>query len=132
MSQANPKVLYCKHQQYWQYLKRVVRQDDLREATRKAAENAQHKKQTRLSPGEKKNRKRMAQVASVYDVQPHIRSAEYIMDHQEVESSDLIKRPKPKNKRVWASIEKEAGMSSQRCLQRLIGVTLTKKSNGLH
>ncbi len=88
----------------------VVRHDDLRDATRKAAEKTHPKKQTRLSPGEKKNRKRMAQVASVYDVGLHHRKVEDIMDKSAANDSDASKnRPKPKNKRVWASIEKDAG-----------------------
>lgn len=82
----------------------VVRHEDLREVTRKAAENEQHKKQTRLSRGEKKNRKRMAQVASVYSVEAHPRTAESVMDKSGARQQ--TPRPKPKNKRVWASLEK--------------------------
>jgi len=48
----------------------VMRHEDLREATRKAAESAQHKLDRRLSRGEKKDRKRMATVAAVYDLTP--------------------------------------------------------------
>jgi len=80
----------------------VMRQSDLREITRKAAKAEKHKKQTRLSRGEKRNRKRMSMVASVYDIDPHIRSAESIMGLIEKESAP----PKPRNKRVWASVEK--------------------------
>lgn len=87
----------------------VVRQEDLRESTRRAAEKAQHKKKTRLSRGEKSNRKRMAQVASVYEVEPHKRTAEEIMDSSDVSRSRRKKRPRPTNKRVWASIEKGSG-----------------------
>jgi len=82
----------------------VVRHEDLREVTRKAAENEQHKKQTRLSRGEKKNRKRMAQVASVYSVEAHSRTAESVMDRNGARQQ--TPRPKPTNKRVWASLEK--------------------------
>lgn len=85
----------------------VVRQEDLREATRKAAENERHKKQTRLSRGEKNNRKRMAQVASIYSINPHKRTAEDIMNIAEIAEVNT-KRPKPANKRVWASIEKNS------------------------
>ena len=46
----------------------VMRPDGLREATRKNAEKSKKKRQTRLSPGEKKDRKRMAMVATVYTV----------------------------------------------------------------
>ena len=61
-------------------------------------------KQTRLSKGEKRNRKRMSMVASVYDIEPHIRSAKSIMGLVEKESEP----PKPRNKKVWASVEKPA------------------------
>ncbi len=44
----------------------VMLPDGLREATRKNAEKSRKKRQTRLSPGEKKDRKRMAMVGTVY------------------------------------------------------------------
>jgi hypothetical protein len=80
----------------------VMRQADLRPATQKAAKSSKHKKQTRLSRGEKRNRKRMATVASVYDIVPHNRSADSIIGSKE----DNSQPPKPGNKRVWASVEK--------------------------
>ena len=42
----------------------------LHEATCRAMEREEHKQHTRLSPGEKKNRKRMATVVAVYEVDP--------------------------------------------------------------
>jgi hypothetical protein len=78
----------------------VMRQQDLREATRKAAEASKRKLKTRLSRGEKRNRKRMATVASVYEVDPYWRTAEQIMGLDEQETL----RPKVRNKRVWASL----------------------------
>ena len=80
----------------------VVRTEDLRPATRKAAQSARHKLKTRLSRGEKRNRKRMATVAAIYDVAPHWRSAEQIMG---VEERTGDTRPRPEGKRVWASLE---------------------------
>lgn len=80
----------------------VMRQTDLRPATQKAANTSKHKKQTRLSKGEKRYRKRMATVASVYDIAPHIRSAGSIIGSDKEDSPT----PKPSNKRVWASVEK--------------------------
>ena len=80
----------------------VMRQADLRPATQKTAKSSKHKKQTRLSKGEKRNRKRMATVASVYDIEPHYRSADSIIGSKEQNS----KPPRPGNKRVWASVEK--------------------------
>jgi len=86
----------------------VMRPDGLRKCTQQAAKKSK-KLNSRLSPGEKKDRKRMAQVAAVYTVRPHIRSAEFIM---KVESDDNDKvlpfRAPSRNKRVWASVEREA------------------------
>ncbi len=56
----------------------VMRPDSLRECTKKSAKKAK-KLSSRLSPGEKKDRKRMAQVASVYTMQAHIRTSESII-----------------------------------------------------
>ena len=80
----------------------VMRQADLRPDTQKAAKAGKHKKQTRLSKGEKRYRKRMATVASIYDIAPHIRSASSIIGSDKEKSQS----PKPNNKRVWASVEK--------------------------
>lgn len=85
----------------------VVRRQDLREATRKAAESEEHKLHARLSPGEKRNRKRMATVAAVYDVEPVERTPLDIMAHDlRPVTVAKPKRPKARNKRVWASVEK--------------------------
>jgi hypothetical protein len=81
----------------------VVRHEDLRKATRQAAEASTHKLKTRLSRGEKRHRKRMATVASVYDVAPPVRTAESIMGQDERPGE----RPKPSHKRVWASVRQE-------------------------
>jgi hypothetical protein len=85
----------------------VMRQQDLREKTRKKAEQSQHKLVNRLSRGEKRNAKRMATVAAVYTVAPYTRTAEQIVrglaPHNE---GDSQQRPRPQNKRVWASLEK--------------------------
>ena len=86
----------------------VMRHEDLRAATRQAAERSPRKLETRLTPGEKSNRKRMAQVATVYSIAPFPRSAANIVhtlrDADEVDA----KRPRPTDKRVWASVEKQA------------------------
>lgn len=82
----------------------VMRHEDLRDATRRAAEKKVHKLETRLAPGEKNNRKRMAQVAAVYSVAPWPRTAVEVL-HKPTEK-DATKRPKPHDKRVWASVEK--------------------------
>lgn len=85
----------------------VMRREDLREATRKKAETTKHKMLTRLSRGEKRNAKRMATVAAVYTIAPYVRQPEDIVrvlaPHNEREKAS---RPRPENKRVWASVEK--------------------------
>ena len=53
----------------------VMRPDSLRPATAKAAAKARTKLTTRLSKGEKRNRKRLAEVGAVYDLAPVPRQA---------------------------------------------------------
>ena len=80
----------------------VMRPEGLREATRKNAEKSKKKRQTRLSPGEKKDRKRMAMVATVYTVKKNPRSPESVMN-LEKQAGNVVKFRAPlRNKRVWA------------------------------
>ena len=81
----------------------VMRPSGLREATRRAAQRDTHKLKTRLCQGEKRSRKRMATVATVYSVAQHPRTAEQIMGLQERDGP----APRPRDKRVWASVERE-------------------------
>jgi hypothetical protein len=86
----------------------VMRHEDLREGTRCAAETSSRKLETRLTPGEKSNRKRMAQVASVYSIAPFPRGpADILHSLRDLDEVDA-KRPRPTDKRVWASVEKTA------------------------
>lgn len=55
-----------------------MRRSDLREATRKAAEQRRPKLTKRLCKGEKTATRRMAQVAAVYTVEPYVRTPEDI------------------------------------------------------
>lgn len=84
----------------------VMHADDLREQTRKAAEKRKQKMGARLSTGEKKNAKRMATVAAVYTIDTFERCAEDLIAEADG-TVDKNKRPRPEQKRVWASIEKE-------------------------
>ncbi len=81
----------------------VMRPQDLREQTRKAAETRTHKMGKRLSKGEKKNAKRMATVAAVYTIFPFVRRPEDLIAGSGFAGTH---RPRPEHKRVWASIEK--------------------------
>ncbi|MEE8176741.1 MAG: ISKra4 family transposase [Acidobacteriota bacterium] len=81
--------------------------EDLREETRRKAESREHKRRKRLSPGEKLNAKRMATVATVYTIAPHVRGAEEVIRPPEPKLvREGSKRPRPEHKRVWASLEK--------------------------
>ena len=86
----------------------VMRHEDLREGTRLAAERSPGKLQTRLTPGEKRGRKRMAQVAAVYSIAPFARSAHDLVYPSRDRTLVEAKRPRPTDKRVWASVEKSA------------------------
>lgn len=85
----------------------VMRPDGLRAATRAKAATSRHKLASRLSKGEKRSRKRMAMVAAVYDLAVAPRSAADVFG--ELAGTERAPRPKPRQKRVWASVAKEAG-----------------------
>ena len=85
-----------------------MRPEGLREATRKAAAN-QSKQPGPPESGQKKKRrhaKRMAAVAAVYTVKPYVRAPEDIVHNLRglVCTDERARRPRPENKRVWASI----------------------------
>ena len=86
----------------------VMRTQDLREATRKAATKRRHKLAQRLTKGEKRHAKRMATVAAVYTVTPFVREPEDIVRVlAPCDEREDHPRPRPAGKRVWASLVKE-------------------------
>jgi hypothetical protein len=95
-----------------------MHQQDLRELTRKAAQRGQTKLKTRLSKGEKRNRKRMATVATVYTLEAHERTAEAIMGPQKEKGGNS--HPRARNKRVWASVEREPEAVTQEVFQEAL------------
>ena len=82
----------------------VMHSADLREATAIAAEKSSSARKTRLSPGQKRQRKRMATVAAVYYVPRYPRRPEDIIGDQR----NPRERPKIHDKRVWASVRQDA------------------------
>ena len=86
----------------------AMRHDDLRPATRKAAETTPRTLHARLAKGEKPNRKRMAQVAAIYSLPPWPRTIADILHGLHDPKVRDAQRPRPVNKRVWASLEHEA------------------------
>lgn len=93
-----------------------MRHADLREGTRKAAEKAGKRRGVvaRLGSGEKRNRKRMATVASVYDVAANVRVSSDIMGSG---SGAGHGAPKAQNKRVWASVEAQMESVTEQIVQ---------------
>jgi hypothetical protein len=66
----------------------VMRPDALRPATAKAAQESSPKLGSRLSKGEKRNRKRMAEVGAVYDITPVARSPAEVMARNNDDARD--------------------------------------------
>ena len=93
----------------------VLHREDLRAATRKAAEKRRQQREQlsrfkRLKPGEKKHSKRMATVAPVYTIAPFVRSPEEFLQSlmpRPPGAKTRVVRPRPVAKRVWASLERE-------------------------
>jgi hypothetical protein len=85
----------------------VMRPEALRAATRKAAGERQRKLRKRLSKGEKTSTRRMATVASVYTIAPFYRTPEDIVRDLDADKREVVSRPRPEHKRVWASVAKE-------------------------
>jgi hypothetical protein len=79
-----------------------MRREDLRPDTQKRALASSKKLNKRLTKGEKRNSKRMATVASVYTINPFVRTPQQIVSTEEEEKK--LHRPKPIGKRVWASL----------------------------
>ena len=85
-----------------------MRPEGLRESTRKAAEN-QAKEPGPPENGRKyhkRHTKRMATVGAVYTVKPYVRAPEDIVHNLRgvADTDERAKRPRPENKRVWASV----------------------------
>jgi hypothetical protein len=82
-----------------------MRKSDLREATRKAAEERKPRLIHRRSKGEKSKSKRMGTVAAVYTIEPFVRTPEQIVREFQPVHEPTPVRPRPEDKRVWASVK---------------------------
>jgi hypothetical protein len=85
----------------------VMRPDSLRPQTAAKAAAASTKLKTRLSKGEKRNRKRLAEVGAVYDLTPAPRTAAEVMGPHD-EDEQPVPVPRAKNKWVTASVVDDA------------------------
>jgi hypothetical protein len=79
----------------------VMRPDALRPGTAKAAAKAIGKLKTRLSKGEKPNRKRIAEVGAVYDLAPLARTPSDIIGPGQNTDQDTVRRATPKARNKW-------------------------------
>jgi len=82
----------------------VMRPEDLRDATRRAAETRADTFTARLGRGRRLHAKRMASVAAVYTVAPFVRTPEEILPPDGPPTEAGPPRPRPEHKRVWASL----------------------------
>lgn len=83
----------------------VMRPEDLREATRRAAAVRAETFTARLGRGRRLHAKRMASVAAVYTIKPFVRAPEDVLPPAGKPVEPRI-RPRPEHKRVWASLER--------------------------
>jgi hypothetical protein len=82
----------------------VMRPDALRPATKAAAAASTNKLTTRLSKGEKRNRKRMAEIGAVYDLTPMARTAADVL----ATGQQPVPAPKATRKWLTASVADDA------------------------
>jgi hypothetical protein len=83
----------------------VMRAGALRPATAKAAQRASPKLRTRLSKGEKRNRRRIAEVGAVYEVTPAPRTPEDVLASTQ---DKTMPAPKATGKWLTASVVEDA------------------------
>jgi hypothetical protein len=81
----------------------VMRPEDLREATQRAAAKRAQTFTARLGRGRRLHAKRMASVAAIYSVERFVRTPEEVLPLAE-ERGEKPTRPQPEHKRVWASL----------------------------
>lgn len=85
----------------------VMRPDALRPATAKAAASTRNKLATRLSPGEKHGRKRMAELACVYDAVPVPRTPRDIITPPGQGKTGRVRGPAATGKWLTASLTED-------------------------
>jgi hypothetical protein len=86
----------------------VMRPDALRPETRRQAQRGEHKLASRLSRGEKRGRKRMAEVGAVYEIKPIPRTALDIMPTSHNEPRQVTAGPIAQKKWLTASVVDDA------------------------
>ncbi len=82
----------------------VMRPEDLREPTQRAAAARAKTFTARLGSGRRLHAKRMASVAAIYTVEPFVRTPEEVLPESPRLQETGPARPRPEHKRVWASL----------------------------
>ena len=82
----------------------VMRPEDLREPTQRAAAARAKTFTARLGSGRRLHAKRMAAVAAIYTIEPFVRTPEQILPESPPLQQTGPARPRPEHKRVWASL----------------------------
>jgi len=82
----------------------VMRPEDLRETTQRAAAARAKTFTARLGSGRRLHAKRMASVAAIYTIAPFVRTPEEILPESPPLQETGPARPRPEHKRVWASL----------------------------
>ena len=98
----------------------VMRPEGLRPETKKKAEGSERKLHTRLSKGEKRNRKRMAEVTSVYEVTPEKRTPADIVPQTDEQRKAARDGPQAQNKWVAATVTDDASTAIGRMFQEAL------------
>ncbi len=82
-----------------------MRKADLREETRHRAEQEKPRRRDHRGKDRKTNSKRMSTVAAVYTIAPFVRTPEQIARELDPVHEIPPPRPRPEDKRVWASLK---------------------------
>jgi len=98
----------------------VMRPEALRPETKRKAERSQTKLKTRLSKGEKRNRKRIAEVTAVYEVTPERRTPADILPATDEQRKAARDGPEAKNKWVTASVRDDAASMIERMFEEAL------------
>ncbi len=89
---------------------------------RKTEQEKNEPRKVRLGKGQKRTKKRMATVASVHTTEPHVRTAEEVTAHlMDPDASRPDKpRPRPENRRLWASLKQGKDGVIQQAAQEML------------
>jgi hypothetical protein len=82
-----------------------MRKEDLREETRRRAKEEHPRRRDHHGKDRKTNSKRMSTVAAVYTIAPFVRTPEQIARELDPVHEIPPPRPRPEDKRVWASLK---------------------------